>query len=513
MEIFNVKLNDTSIRIIFCKTLSAFRTENTIVMLKGKAVSNGKPVSTEEIARVVEEKGVSEVIENLDGVFCILIYHFNDLLIGKSIQSGPALFYCKKNMDIFVSDKISDIKFLNPDMTFSLNIKMAEHYLSGNRIATQESLITGIYKVNNGEFIKFNNQLKPVLLRDEFSITKKNNSTIDSIIDNIEMMRDNRKIALLFSGGLDSALIFHTLKESGNKFCAYHFFSDESDDSEKYFAKEYCSKYGVDFISVNKKINFNEKLYFNLNPNSPDEIPLIFEQTDEEGEGQPPIDDDLLYLCGHGGDHIFGQNPSELFGIDAYRSHGLMFMHKKIVEFSNLKGKRYKDIIFSNISAFINTSNGCSPAKQEHVSDMKLASAQFFATDYTGKINKLTPFLHKNIIQHYAGLPVFSLFNQHFDRYPVRYEAFQRFGSDIFWKKNKRSSSQLIFRILSGKKDELVNTIKQSGLIEILGINHIELESILYENTTTRLTMELPYILNLYRLAKFIQLQSIDYKG
>ncbi|EFL6533160.1 hypothetical protein AAS61_004922 [Escherichia coli] len=127
-------------------------------------------------------------------------------------------------MDIFVSDKISDIKFLNPDMTFSLNIKMAEHYLSGNRIATQESLITGIYKVNNGEFIKFNNQLKPVLLRDEFSITKKNNSTIDSIIDNIEMMRDNRKIALLFSGGLDSALIFHTLKESGNKFCAYHFF-------------------------------------------------------------------------------------------------------------------------------------------------------------------------------------------------------------------------------------------------------------------------------------------------
>ncbi len=60
---------------------------------------------------------------------------------------------------------------------------------------------------------------------------------------------------------------------------------------------------------------------------------------------------------------------------------------------------------------------------------------------HTGKINKLTPFLHKNIIQHYAGLPVFSLFNQHFDRYPVRYEAFQRFGSDIFWKKTKRSSS------------------------------------------------------------------------
>lgn len=50
-------------------------------------------------------------------------------------------------------------------------------------------------------------------------------------------------------------------------------------------------------------------------------------------------------------------------------------------------------------------------------------------------------------------------------------------------------------------------------IIEILGINHIELESILYENTTTHLTMELPYILNLYRLAKFIQLQSIDYKG
>lgn len=96
MEIFNVKLNDTSIRIIFCKTLSAFRTENTIVMLKGKAVSNGKPVSTEEIARVVEEKGVSEVIENLDGVFCILIYHFNDLLIGKAFNQAPLYFIVKE---------------------------------------------------------------------------------------------------------------------------------------------------------------------------------------------------------------------------------------------------------------------------------------------------------------------------------------------------------------------------------------------------------------------------------
>ena len=50
---------------------------------------------------------------------------------------------------------------------------MAEHYLSGKSNSNQESLITGIYKVNNGEFIKFNNQLKPVLLRDEFSITKR----------------------------------------------------------------------------------------------------------------------------------------------------------------------------------------------------------------------------------------------------------------------------------------------------------------------------------------------------
>lgn len=51
MEIFNVKLNDTSIRIIFCKTLSAFRTENTIVMLKGKAVSNGVVAQIRELSR------------------------------------------------------------------------------------------------------------------------------------------------------------------------------------------------------------------------------------------------------------------------------------------------------------------------------------------------------------------------------------------------------------------------------------------------------------------------------
>ncbi|EDW6064604.1 lasso peptide isopeptide bond-forming cyclase [Salmonella enterica subsp. enterica serovar Oslo] len=510
MITFKLKLNDKIVRLNVCDTLSFFQNESIIVMIKGEASLNNIIATSEEVARAIESEGTTKVIDNLSGVFCILIYHKNAIYMGRSIHSGPCLFYFIEDSTIFVSDKISDIKEWNHDLVFNLNIKSAEHYLSGNRTIIQESMITGIYKINNGEFFHFDYQLKPLLLNDEFSVARNTHSVIDNIIDNISMIQGKRDVALFFSGGLDSALIFHSLKESGKKFSAYHFLSDDSDDSEKEFARMHCLKYGVSFIEVNKKLNFNEELYCELNPDSPDEVPLIFESSDELDISQGLINDERLFLCGHGGDHIFGQNPSALFGIDALRNCGLIFMHRKMVEFATLKGKKYKDLLISNISTLKNVSRLHSPAKEDHISDMRLAATQFFCTGINGRVNIFTPFLHKNIVQHYANMPVYDLFNQQFDRYPVRDEAFRRFSSDIFWKKTKRSSSQLIFRILSGKNSEIKNAIERSGLIDALNINHMELKRILYESTTIRLTEELPYVLKLYKLAKYIQLQNID---
>ncbi|HFG7810727.1 TPA: hypothetical protein ACIO89_005304 [Salmonella enterica subsp. enterica serovar Java] len=176
---------------------------------------------------------------------------------------------------------------------------------------------------------------------------------------------------------------------------------------------------------------------------------------------------------------------------------------------SLVKGK-YKDIFIKNMAALRQKPAMYTLAKDEHISTMRLASAQFFSVDIRNKVNIFTPFLFKNIVQHHVSLPVYELFNQQYDRYPMRFEAFSRYGSDIFWKKSKRSSSQLIFRILSEKCENIANAIEQSGLADAMNINHSELSKDLYENTRVLLTDRLPCLISLYRLAKYMQIHRIN---
>lgn len=489
--------------------LTGFQTGFITVMLLGSLLLNGKPVTAEGIAIAVVSEGTHKVISALSGIFCIFIYYNNTIVMGRSIHSGPQLFYRIDGTVVNISDKISDLAKTQGG-SCTLNLSIADKYLNSCLENGHDTFINGINKINNGEFLEFDWHLSPTLLTDEFCIAKATHSVIDDIIYNVGIAHERRDITLLFSGGLDSALIFHALKESGYNFRACHYVSDYSNDSEKDFARAYCLKYGVPFTEVKKNHDFNEERYNELNPDVPDEIPLALESQCDSDLGDEMNNNDIFLLCGHGGDHIFGQNPSILFALDAFRDHGLRFMHKKMVEYASLKGKKYHDIFIANMSALKQEPANYSLAKNEHISTMRLAASQFFSLDMNCKVKTFTPFLHKNIVQHYTSMPVFELFNKQYDRYPIRFDASRRFKSDIFWKKTKRSSSQLIFRILSEKKYIISNVIEQSGICEALNINYRELNEMLYENTTIRLTLRLPYLINLYRLSKFMQLNKIS---
>lgn len=504
-----IQFKEKKITLNFCDALTVFRNDHVTVMLKGKAYLKNKGLTVEGIAREVVSRGVYNVINELTGIFCAFIFHENYIYMGRSMHSGPQLFYHINGDALYIADKISELIKL-PGFTGSLNLRVAQKYLNGCRNNDNNSFITGVHKINNGEFVKFDYQLSSTSVIDEFCIKKKNDSVIDNVISNIEMTHENRDITLLFSGGFDSSLVFHALKELGFMFRACYYVSEYSDDSEMEFARRYCLKYDVEFAAINKKIDFNEEHYYELNPDVPDEIPLAPELSCESEESYGLKSENVFLICGHGGDHIFGQNPSVLFGLDALRKHGIKTMHKKMVEYSCLKGLKYKDIFIKNMAALRQKPAMYTLAKDEHISTMRLASAQFFSVDIRNKVNIFTPFLFKNIVQHHVSLPVYELFNQQYDRYPMRFEAFSRYGSDIFWKKSKRSSSQLIFRILSEKCENIANAIEQSGLADAMNINHSELSKDLYENTRVLLTDRLPYLISLYRLAKYMQIHRIN---
>lgn len=146
----------------------------------------------------------------------------------------------------------------------------------------------------------------------------------------------------------------------------------------------------------------------------------------------------------------------------------------------------------------------------QHINDMRMASAQFLPPDPDGQPNLISPFLFTNVVQHYAGTDVFDLFNASYDRYSIRSEAFARYGSDIFWKKTKRSSSQLIFSILARKHQEIIHSVLSTGVLDILSIRADDFINAVNENATVRLTQQLPWLINLYKLSKYIQLTKIS---
>ena len=146
----------------------------------------------------------------------------------------------------------------------------------------------------------------------------------------------------------------------------------------------------------------------------------------------------------------------------------------------------------------------------QHINDMRMASAQFLPPDPDGQPNLISPFLFTNVVQHYAGTDVFDLFNASYDRYSIRSEAFARYGSDIFWKKTKRSSSQLIFSILARKHQEIIHSVLSTGVLDILSIRADDFINAVNENANVRLTQQLPWLINLYKLSKYIQLTKIS---
>ncbi|MBI2129735.1 diphthine--ammonia ligase [Candidatus Woesearchaeota archaeon] len=158
------------------------------------------------IFKLLEKRGIEnikDILEELDGVYAFFYWAGNNVFLARDIIGEKPVWFSNTGGFAFASEKKAlerlgylDIVELNPRQILKYNIK--------------ENSIQPI----NSDFFRIEPEIK-----DKIETIKNNVKSL--LIDAVEKRIPETKFGLLFSGGLDSAVIACILKKLGKEFNCY----------------------------------------------------------------------------------------------------------------------------------------------------------------------------------------------------------------------------------------------------------------------------------------------------
>lgn len=298
-----------------------------------------------------------------------------------------------------------------------------------------------------------------------------------------------KNICVSLSGGLDSSSLTYCLKdllrEDQNLKAVNYFHSQIQSSNELVHARKVCQDVGIKLIEVDA----SDTLPFDppqrkplIKPNKP--LPglislrwgeRIFEVVSSAGP--------FLYLSGHGSDHIFMCPPTRKSALDYMIENGLKGFKKELERTSHY----YRDSLFSifkeNISDLIffllqmkkkkrsikeNLKDIPQWIKQEVIQNVqsnfshpiynylskKILPGKYEQVDtlYEGiasihveLMNKTDPtfypFLYQPAVEFALSFPTYKLFEEGYDRYPLRKSVSDMFKTDAPWRRDKSQTT------------------------------------------------------------------------
>jgi asparagine synthetase B (glutamine-hydrolysing) len=500
---------------------------DSLILYSGRAFYNGSDMTIKSIHSYSDIYTFAERLEQSIGYFIFIVIKDRKVTVWKSLYRGDDLFYAQENNCLIISTQIEHIiKAYNYSQ---INIDYCQRFIIGDHHFSAETVFKGINQVQSGTFLA---------LEGNKAFTRVLSTAFNSKIDVIEelnksllLLSDSRTTGLFFSGGFDSSLLFFCLKDLGFNFSAYHYLPCEFEhDSELREVREICKKNNILLKEIDSKIVDEVDLYPTYLPNTPFDIKFVQEEFTDSNIAEEVNNRNITLFTGHGGDHIFLQNPHYNVGVDVLYSHGFFTFLKELKKLSILKGLDYYKLLYKNVCHLFSYApsvhsiawmppiglatdkhpllHNINPryAKYWHVKDILWAIHLTQQSSIEGKINLLSPFLLQNIFFYFYNIPVSKLYTENFDRYLIRELAFNKYQQDIFWKKRKRSSSMYIFNVLNKKQKYIKEILLNGSVARELNLNKEKLESSINYNCTVKLNDELAAILNLYSLQLYVNI-------
>lgn len=242
------------------------------------------------------------------------------ILISRDAAGTKPLFYFQEEGELIISSSLRAILFCKPQLEISTQSLSSVEYIRHK--PTFFPWAESIKDLQAGAVVKFMFQEEKIKAEtDSFqSKTKIQKPLSSALVRELflrsvqqESPRNTQKIALLYSGGLDSSLILLALKELGHEVTCFHV--RHTDSKENILVKQLCESLGVELVEINiNEESFNqdwEKFVAHIDYPIAD---LAHYLTFKASEAAHSKGIKIMY-SGAGADELFlGYNRHKLFG-------------------------------------------------------------------------------------------------------------------------------------------------------------------------------------------------------
>ncbi|MBN3789100.1 asparagine synthase-related protein [Burkholderia sp. Ac-20353] len=344
---------------------------------------------------------------------------------------------------------------------------------------------------------------------------------------------------LMFSGGLDSSTLLWTLLATGTKLLVLHSESGpDARDSEYQDAAAVALDLDCEIQRVlPEREDYSRAFTTSTEGQSSSPYDISIFRSRSPACSDLPIDETTLLITGHGGDHVFIQNPDNNSCLEALQAGRVLEYVRTVRKLSRLKGRRGVEIVRDNLRLLTGARSltGSFPAwlpRPRHRSACR--TAHYLIRDLDRRTAKyshlsailqalqsaciprngpptLAPLLLQNVVGHMIGIPVQDTFTDTHDRVTLRESIYRRSGKSFAWRRTKRASSAFLFQLMSQSEANLVDLIDRSYFVSLLHIDRDALLAEVRQNCQIALTGNFKHIVNLYKIEA--HLRSIEHQS
>lgn len=478
-------------------------------------------------------------LHTVDGPYVVVRIVGNSVEISRSLYRGLDVFYTRIANHLAFSTSLSRLLQLKRGNSQSLDREYCRRFVLDRPTFSGATAISEVQSIPLGQSIR--SDLEAISTIRVQMPCQQSKGPIETLTKKMSTLsRSFSAVSLSFSGGLDSSALLHCLNRAEVVFEAIHAVSPlPYADTERLQAEKVAAAYDQEISIVemieSEALAFTPSMLKELAYGSPFDV-NIFRSSRGEVPKQDAFPDSCvnhLMVTGHGGDHVFLQNPSWNVGFDRIQKKDIRGFFADVKRCCTLKKTNFYAGLLHNMRLLFDRRGssrglyapkwlrggatslgmddhyllaGLDPrsAKFDHVRSILLGLSTI---EMYGPGNRavLHPLLLPDVIGTVLYRPVGELFSAQHDRLYFRRDFYDSAGHDVAWRRSKRSSSASLFKYFNDNQEVLFEWLADGIVARCLGLDAGELKKSLAMNGQVYLDPDFPALVNLIQLEGFVQ--------